>query len=881
MKKNNLIILLSFVCFSCSQSKDYPTILGELEKVTANDKILQRQVATVAANKCLKDTFSVSLVKSEIIELEKIQATGTKVQGKWKHLNLETLPIPQANFLKTYGTVLGDLNNADAFDYSSCHDVPCIFNKIYGKDGNVAGYVHYLWYLKMGSYLSASNKIYDTKSPSESVPGLYNQKKFAVSAYLYRDSEIYAFWRLLQMMKTPHTALTDLKVVHRVPQGESFDFVFDERKKIQEENIRLKAQGKALLPVQWGETCGLAYSSGYVVLQDLCLGLSEDGESGSFYESVLHELTHQVDYHQGRTIGKTYRSKEQDYLTVSGFYMREYIGEDGTTVRQWGNKEGIQLVTEYAGGSPQENFAETIAHFRVSGTRTKPKISAKHWDYTSKNYFFDKSFEDASLVKDWLTAQSSSLSQLSFQAVGDCTQSTIGFASTYFQKTDFMVPLLPAMVNCLGAKASEISLDLQSKIKRSEPDGCNVLNENNTRIEWEPSLKLQLIALISKYLKEQQADKSYLSKVAAFYDEIPNRTMANSAFLACTEIETEEACYQEEVIRLVLEKNAPLKLPEAHALDLAELYLSSHLISDTEQYLNEFYKSFVVSHKAQIDIEATTSWDKCASTPVNDDIPPSGKHFTIGDGYMVSSIYNCLNSDFPDVAKSLVRNLAVGDFKVQHPKEEIIIYQEVVPLLQKSLSALYVKKQKKENEAVLKYILDTKGSLRKKMLADFAWVKNTNNTTTLNNECQKNALSEIDFPLRYQLKKSVFEVMAQNTCKDIHLTPEYKTWLEEAKSVFTDKSLSGLEKRIVELATIKAKDCIGQYPMDTSLNRIKYKMEREACLLGDWAQIEAAGIKEFESDPLVLKYKVDTNAIKSQLETNRRRSQLKVIKENF
>ena len=855
MKKNNLLILLALLSVSCSKSQDYPTLLSHLEKNAADDKSLARRFAAIPTDKCMKDIFSVDILKAEIKELEKKQASGTKVTGKWKHFNLEDLPIPQANFLKTYGKSLGDLNNKDAFDYSSCKDVPCVFNKIYAKPESVAGHVHYLWYLKMGNYLAANNDVYGG-SYREIVPGTYNGKPFAVSAYLWSEDELYAFWRLMRMMNAPHTELSSLSVVQRVPRGEYFGFMSS-------------------------MTCGLAWSHGIVTLQDGCLGVGTDAYPGTFYESVLHELSHQVDYHEGRKLKKSYRSDSQDYLDLAKFFLKEYKDESGKTVRQWEHKPGIKLVSSYAGTSPAENFAETIAYFRVDGSLTKGNISDEHWDFTSKNYFFDKKFQKSDLIQGWLVNQKSIMSQLAFEAVGSCSKATQVFASTYFVKTDFESPLLPSMLNCLGAKAIEVSRDVQSRIKAKDPDGCRVLTEYNKKAEWDPGFKSGLVSLMNKYLKELQADKTYFAKVQAFHDEIPNRTIANNAFLACSDSETEEACYQEGMLKLVLKKIAPLNLPETHANDLAQLYAENHSLSDTRQYLIGYYKSFVASHKAQIDTEAIDIWAKCEALPLSDETPPKGTYFTIGDGYMVSSIFNCLNSDFPDASKSIVRNLAVGEIKVQHPKEEQILNQEVVPELQKSLLAIYLKKRDKENSLALEYVENDKGSLRKQMLSDFVWVKDVLNADNLKKDCQKLAMGKVVFPLSYQLRSLVFSSLVQESCKDVQLAPEYNSWLEESKSVFASKSVDGLEKRIVVLATAQAKACVSQYPVDSSLNRVKFKKERDACLLGEWPKLEEVALKEFASDPLVVKFQVALNAVKTQLETNRRRLQLRVIKENF
>ena len=151
----------------------------------------------------------------------------------------------------------------------------------------------------------------------------------------------------------------------------------------------------------------------------------------------------------------------------------------------------------------------------------------------------------------------------------------------------------------------------------------------------------------------------------------------------------------------------------------------------------------------------------------------------------------------------------------------------------------------------------------------------------MNKDCQKLAISKVSFSLSYELRSIAFGGLVQKSCKDVQLATEYNSWLEESKSVFASKSVVGLEKRILELASAQAKACVSQYPVDSSLNRVKFKKERDTCLLGEWPKLEEVALKEFASDPLVVKFQVDLNAVKTQLETNRRRLQLRVIKENF
>lgn len=865
MKRSSLFLIL-LVLSACSKPNKKSLFFSQLEKSASSDhQVTQRAIATIDGQKCLKDVFSVSVLKNEIREWEKKYSSGTKVTGKWKHLNLAELSIAQATFLKIYGDRIGDLSDPNAFDFSSCQDVPCLFNKIYGKEDDVAGYVHYLWFLKMGNLLAATNNVYNAKSQTR--PGIYNGKAFPVSSYLYRGPELYGFWRLLMMMKEPHTSLADFKEIHRVPQGESFDFVQEKRARGEDHSL--------------GETCGLAYSSGYVLLQDLCLSIYDDWESGDFYSSILHEFSHQVDYHEGRKLERTYRSDKQDYLDVSYFYLKEYKNEKNETVRQWDHRPGIKLVTSYAGTSPAENFAESLSYFRTEADTAKENLSEEHFNFVSKNYYHAKSFTKDVLIEQWLKDQSSYLSQMAFSAVGDCSKSTQVYASKYFGLTDIRAMVLPTMLSCLGAKAEAASVELRSKIKVSDPDGCRVLSDYGVSQNWGPVLKKQIAELMSKYVIELQSDKDYYAKIQSFIDGISDNTLAAEAFLSCGDLAKEETCYTESVQKLALDKLSPLHLPEAHALDLAKMYTEAHPIIEIKGYLKSYYRTFVSSHRSLTDAEAQRLWSQCHSGTISDDPVPSGQSFSVGDGYIVSSIYNCLNTGFSASLKVLIGQMVVGDKVVEHPKEERMLLEEMGPELKESLTNLYIAKRNYERARVKAFILSDEQKIRSQVLGDFSWVKDIINPVSIEKDCHKVALGKITFQLLYDLKGAAFGKYIESACQDIPKSSEFTTWLDQSKSVFKDKMMAGLENRISELAKERAKECVIKFPLDTNVNRLKYKVDREACLVSEWPNLESRALTEFQTDPLVIKFKIDLSTVKTQLDLSRRRKQLIVIKENF
>lgn len=860
LKNNNMKVLLLFILTaSCSRSGDYPNLLSHLERRASTDKLTLNRELAAEKSACFQDLFSLDQVKAEIANLEKKYRSGSKVDGTWKHLRLNDLPIPQANLLKKYGNQLGYLNEPDRIDYSSCKDVPCIFNKIYADSDEIAGYVHYLWYLKTGSYLAATNTVHNSSTPL--TPGLYNGKSIAISSYLYRPKEIYAFWRLLKMMSVPHPALNGI-VIHRVPQGNRFEF----------EEAKGPNTGQ-------GETCGLAWNSGYIVLQDLCLTVYPNKDEGSFYASVAHEISHQIDYFEGQKLGRVYRSDKQDYLDIAKFKLVEYKNDKGETVRQWTLLPGMKSVSAYGKTSPAESFAETLAHFRIMGTHTKGAITDEHWNFTSNNYFGGKKFDQESIIKSWLTQDAAFISQMSFKAVAECEKPSQPRASTFFKNSDFAVPVMPSVLNCLGYKGSEISNQVLKKVKLREPDGCDIMDEESSEKDWNTYSKNAIAAMMNKYLKEVQADPQYFARVQTFIGNIANSDMANAAYLGCPNTSEEENCYSDAVIQLASTKLKKLSIPDYQIEELANLYLSSHPFSETKSYITMYYRSFIASNKSAIDQEAIQLYNQCQNEVISDTASPVGTYFTISDGYMVSSLYNCLNSRFPETVKWIVKKLAVDEMQVQHPKEESIFTLEVSPELRRSLMAIYKLKKAKEAKSLVEYLGNEGGALRREILSNFSWVKSDISGKTSLQECVKLALSKVPFPLRYQTRGDAFGDLAQRACANYQVTSEYNSWLENSKTVFADRTVTGLEEKILELAMIRSETCIAKYPMDNNLNRIKFKVEREACLIDEWPRLEGTAISLFEQDPLVIKFKVDVNAVKSQLDLSRRRLQLKVLKE--
>lgn len=854
MEKSSHILLLAVLIFTgCTRNKT-ESLLSKWEKKNLSESTLERKLASGSENQCLKDLFTTSTLKAEVKSLEKKYESAERVSGSWKHLNLSRLPVPQANFLKSFGGMIGDLKNPDNIDFSSCGDVPCLFNKIHGQGDSVHGYVHYLWYLKTGQLLAADNMV---PGQASDTAGIYNGKPFELSDYLFDKNELYAFWRLSHMLKSPHTTLQRLKEIQRVPRGEMF------------EGERFKF------------ACGLASSAGTILLNDGCLRVN-DFDQGYFYHAVTHELTHHVDFEQGRGSRQFYRSHRDDYLAIAGMFINEFVDESGETKRQWQLRPGAMLMTGYAGTNPQENFAESISVFRVDGEQAKSNITSDHYNFVSKDYYEGRAFHREALIRQWVMKYSSEGNREIFKAVIDCSKQKSSPRSVYFKSSDFSSPVLPSMLNCIGNEAVEIGRSMRAKTFLHEPEGCVSRHALKFNEEWENQTKEFLKTGFDKHLRELQKDSEYLARIQNFYKEVSDPSIARNAFISCYKESDEEGCFNQKVVEGALEKASRLKLTEEQTDELAQMYVNYHSYESTKNQTKEHYRIFVSSHLESIREKANALWQGCESQNHNDDESPSGSLFQLGDGYMVSSFYNCLNGSISEVLQESVRNLSVDDFKVQHGKEEILLTEIVMPELIKILHENYESEKAKEKQRALSTIAEDKGELRNKIVSDFEWVSNIVDNGQILKDCKKEASKLLPFLPLYHLKAELFSDLFQTSvCRNISSSEEFNQWLNSSKEEFNVKIFNGIEDKVTELGEGEAKNCLKKYPIDSAISKLRFRKVREACLVDKWPSFEEEVLRQAAADPVVVKFQIPQEKLRERLTSSRRRLQLRVIKSHF
>jgi hypothetical protein len=645
MLRSSLNFILLLLLFTSWHRKEEPLVSSFLDP---KDSFLERTLASSTEN-CFKDKYTVQSLKEEVKKLEKEFSETEGVSGYWKNLDLSRLPLPQALFLKRFGDRLGDLSGADTVSYDGCEDVPCVFNRIYGKESGAEGYVHYLWFLKFGIYLAADNQI---PLQASSLAGHYQNTHLPLKDFLWSPEEIYGFWHLSHQMSGLHGSLKYLREIQRIPKRQ----IIEGRSK----NI-----------------CGLASATitgGWIILPDCGL------EFPDFYRIVWHELSHHVDAELGgMTRENFYYSYKKDYIELAGFKFVEYVDKGGLLVPKWEVPAQMKFVSGYAKAAPEENFAETAAYFRMKGDWTQKSISAEHFSFMKDSVYSGRSFNEEASLKLWISSLGSELDSRALRDLVFCSENK--------------------STSCFDQQLKKSTETFRNRVSLERPEACDLFGKQEVKNKWNLLFQEEWSKSVSKYQGLIQSDKNGLRFLARSETFNP-RKLSSLAALTC--YESDEACYKREIQSHLEESSREDQLLPETISTLIQFVLSVYPFKEQRFEIEAGYRKLLLMNSGLIYKTGERLWKSCAALPPNNQVAPSGTLFQVGAGHMVSSLYNCLNSALPGTVRNTLPQIQLGEKNLSDSNEEKIFAKSLMLEFTKVLTEIY----EREKEAELKKAKD-------------------------------------------------------------------------------------------------------------------------------------------------------------------------------
>lgn len=169
---------------------------------------------------------------------------------------------------------------------------------------------------------------------------------------------------------------------------------------------------------------------------------------------------------------------------------------------------------------------------------------------------------------------------------------------------------------------------------------------------------------------------------------------------------------------------------------------------------------------------------------------------------------------------------------------------------------------------------------KEKLEASFDWASVSTNERLIA-DCQKKALTFISSENRYNQTPAIYIPALKSICATIDSSPAFTEWIKSQSAGLEDKVYAQLLIDVEARGEKQAISCVKQYPVDTQLNRMRFKKLRDGCLVDNWFALEAEAIKVAKQDPLVQRVNLSFDNINTRIAMERRRLQLKLMKNYF
>lgn len=767
---------------------------------------------------CRSDLFSVEEVKREALHYESQLNTGPKISGRWRHLDLRTLPVPQAKFLKAMGEEIGDLNNPNAVDYSQCRDAVCVVNAVYRSTDGLEGWASYLWYLKMGYFLSLKNKVYEQKS---SAAGFYNGKTYPLSDYLFTRDELYAFWRMSHALTTPFKTLPIMKEIQRIPK-----------------KSEIEGMGAGV--------CGLAWSSGYILVNDGCLSFWGDQDKGFIYEGVTHEIAHQIDYKLGRENGGSYYSQIGRWKADGQWSLKEFYDEaNRRTVNEWSTTlTNEQFVRSYARTSPAEHFADTAAYYRYSGETTKKKVPAVIYRHLKEVAFDQLEYDTPGLFDQFQTDVGTLLAPELFRTALECDQKPVASNSTKpLAETLFPFSVDIKSRRCLREGLDRILDQAVVEAKLNHVDGCAQLRTSAQILAFKSKLEPAFSRQVVQHIKVARENQLYYQRLTEFYDSLSKQTEPLKIVTGCYGQVDEKQCYDEQILAYV-ERIVPRDLVNAENLrrDLQKMYLDANGFDATRALSQKLHQDFLFSQSALLDASAKELWRTCASRPIDNREAPVPGPFSVGEGWMVSSQFNCLSLEIPSEVKRAISAMSFEAMGVSDGSESRLLFDLALPLYVKEIQRFFDLEKADEVRELQSFVRAHRASAIGRLTATFDWVEGLGQA--MSRSCQREVAKDLPRSYRFHDPERIFVSHTDEICGEVLKSSAFQEWLKTQRELVEVDVVKTYISVYEQVARDRAQACLARFPNSNIVLRLMNKKKREACYLERWNQVEDQAWRE-------------------------------------
>ncbi len=773
----------------------------------------KREIASSSEFSCKEDRFSIQAIKRQINIIQSKLVKTHKMTGEWKGIKLQNLYPTEALYLSEYGKEVGQFNRQ--YNFSTCGDLPCIINKVYGDKSEKAGYISYYWFLKTGTILSSSNVIPNQKTERS---GFYQKTEVAYNDYLFTQEQLKKFYVMALSLpeKFLHNPL--LRSIHKVPNNYPIEGLAAKR------------------------SCMTSLPTGQIILTDRCMEKIK-GKNG-FFTNLTQQMASFIDQTVGKDIAKTSISNSHLWKDFSGWFSSEgFNTSNGDYYLKW-NRDQSEGVSQ-TGMNPSQQFTKLASLYRYDPTTFSNTVSSGVKDFFASEVFSNQMYDPEGLylnftkesIQTW-SHKESEVWTYCFSKNKDYVSELRGLATLSGDSRLF---------NCANEKATEFVSEQILSLKKNHYEGCNFFN----KVSYDQYSK-KFLQTLKNFIDERilimKLDLAKFKEQVVMANKAKMSLLSNldptNIYLTCYKKDNAQKCFSNHIRTSLSNKlNATgVSIPYKNQLlsDISKLF-SFYDIKDRAESLA---KNFSIPYYSKLSSSANGLWNSCKNEStsrtdqLNNDLTFTGQH-----QYISAALLNCVNKNL----NSLVHNIVTTPIQMKSGKEAItfnlndkerVFVQKILKArMTQTMNNILKSDVKFEKKSLDKFFKKNNELIMSDVLKKKDFLKEVYSIVHVEKKCL--ALLTRYYPKKYyyhttsELDKAYGRSICKNFLNDSEVQRKVKREIANKWQHHKEMKLDEFKEMFVS----NVDDCNDAYPISQGKRNLRNSRMRRRCIEDSYEQV--------------------------------------------
>jgi hypothetical protein len=166
------------------------------------------------------------------------------------------------------------------------------------------------------------------------------------------------------------------------------------------------------------------------------------------------------------------------------------------------------------------------------------------------------------------------------------------------------------------------------------------------------------------------------------------------------------------------------------------------------------------------------------------------------------------------------------------------------------------------------------------ILHSLTWEITLDIKSNMRQECMKELRTLIKSDFKFSHLPEIYETEINLSCEKVENSERYLGWIADEVKDLEEKILKDIRLELNRLAINKAKSCLVTYPTNNSINRIRFKFQRDKCLTDSWSGLEKNAVSNVFRQGIVREW-LAQSSIERKVQLENRSLQQQIMNEYF